>query len=369
MKRRKEKQNKRKFKNGKSIPPKSFKNDDASINSNLTNKYVNNYHSVEKMNVATNNTIGNVGIKVSSGLPQVNIDLNKTEQIFEQLGKQTSSNKIIASAENKKLNLCLFPLCRVRMHDKNKLQYHLNCHVATGFKCLECDQEFSFWNSLTGHLWRSHKIDMELYCCNECDYKTYSLAKLNNIHKLIHTNVKSFICNICQKGFKNNKQMRNHRAIHKSKSEKLVHECEVCGRKFSDRRQVKLHMDTVHMKLKPFLCNFCGYKSSSRSSLKIHIRQHTGEKPFSCDSCSYTTSDHNSLRRHKWRHTGDKPYKCAYCSYACIQSSTYKVHLKTKHPGQENDHMFTCPECQYRSINKDMYLTHMISVHKQKPIL
>lgn len=59
-----------------------------------------------------------------------------------------------------------------------------------------------------------------------------------------------------------------------------------------------------------------------------------GEKPFSCDQCSYSTGDHNSLRRHKLRHLKLKPYNCNLCNYACIQSSTYKVHLKNKHPGK-----------------------------------
>ncbi|XP_045480891.1 oocyte zinc finger protein XlCOF6-like [Harmonia axyridis] len=319
----------------------------------------------------TNSELINLEVDMNSGISLNNSNLNsktnKKDRNFERNAKQgLSKNWISNMIQNKKEHVCVFPLCRVRMQDINKLQYHINCHTQSGFKCGECNQEFQFWNSLSGHLWRLHKIDMELHCCSECEYKTYSLAKLNNVHKLIHTDMKNFICNICQKGFKNNKQLRNHKVIHKDKSEKVVHACDICLRKFSDRRQVKLHKDTVHNKLKPFLCNFCGYKSSSRSTLKIHIRQHTGEKPFSCDSCSYSTSDHNSLRRHKLRHTGDKPYKCAYCSYACIQSSTYKVHLKTKHPGLEKDLMFTCHECQYRSVNKDMYLSHIAQTHNQR---
>jgi len=111
-------------------------------------------------------------------------------------------------------------------------------------------------------------------------------------------------------------------------------ECEECGRKFIDNRLLRSHISAVHKKEKPFNCPTCGYAASNRSTLKMHLRLHTGEKPFSCEECSYTTADHNSLRRHKKRHTGDKPYKCPYCIYACIQSSTYKVHLRTKHSGE-----------------------------------
>lgn len=48
------------------------------------------------------------------------------------------------------------------------------------------------WKPLTSHLWRAHSIDMELFACDKCDYKTNSLSKLNSIHKLIHSNVKAF---------------------------------------------------------------------------------------------------------------------------------------------------------------------------------
>lgn len=228
----------------------------------------------------SNTVMTNMSVSTSNDLIGFNEGIlnitNKKDKNFDHNAKH-SDNLISNILEGKKEHMCLFPLCKVRMQDCNKLQYHINCHTQSGFKCGECNQEFQFWNSLSGHLWRLHKIDMELYCCSECDYKTFSLSKLNNVHKLIHTDIKNFICNICQKGFKNNKQLRNHKVIHKEKSEKLVHTCDICLRNFSDRRQVKLHKDTVHNKLKPFLCNFCGYKSSSKSSLKIHIRQHTGE--------------------------------------------------------------------------------------------
>lgn len=168
-------------------------------------------------------------------------------------------------------------MCKVKMHDYYKMNYHVGSHVDDGFKCLECSEIFSLWKPLTGHLWRVHKIDMELYSCDMCDYKTFSLGKLNNIHKPIHSDLKAFSCDECDKAFKNSKQLRNHKLTHKEKSQKNMYCCEVCNKTFFERRQLRIHMDGVHKKIKPFLCSYCGYKGASKSALKMHSRQHTGK--------------------------------------------------------------------------------------------
>ena len=141
-----------------------------------------------------------------------------------------------------------------------------------------------------------------------------------------------------------------------------TYECHICLRTFTDARTRKVHLNTVHHKTRPYICSHCNHSAASRSALRTHMRLHTGEKPHKCDICSYSTSDHNSLRRHKMRHSGERKYRCPFCSYACIQSSTYKQHLKNKHPGLSEGIMFNCEFCGYKTVNQDMYGTH-ISEH------
>lgn len=205
-------------------------------------------------------------------LPILNITPNSAEKMFDSMIKQNSLTKYL---DEKNTPKC--PLCKVKLQDPSKMTYHIASHHSNCFKCLECGEVFSFWKPLTGHLWRVHKIDMELYSCDLCDYKTFSLGNLNNNHKLIHSDVKSFVCSVCDKSFKNAKQLRNHKMIHKERTQKAVQVCNVCSKSFSNKRQLKLHMDGVHKKLKPFLCSYCGYKGASKSALKMHIRQHTGK--------------------------------------------------------------------------------------------
>lgn len=211
-------------------------------------------------------------VETTLSLPILNITPNSAEKMFNSMIKQNSLTKYLDEKNSPKC-----PLCKVKLQDPSKMTYHIASHHSNCFKCLECGEVFSFWKPLTGHLWRVHKIDMELYSCDLCDYKTFSLTNLNNNHKLIHSDVKSFVCSVCNKSFKNAKQLRNHKMIHKEKTPKAVQVCDVCSKSFSNKRQLKLHMDGVHKKLKPFLCSYCGYKGASKSALKMHIRQHTGE--------------------------------------------------------------------------------------------
>ncbi|KAK3932260.1 Gastrula zinc finger protein XlCGF26.1 [Frankliniella fusca] len=226
------------------------------------------------------------------------------------------------------------------------------------FTCPECSIELETWKRMKGHLWKLHSVDMELYSCDQCGYKTPSLSNLNNIHSKIHGTEKPFLCDTCGKGFKTTKQLRNHKIIHVRKDGPLE-TCEICCRTFGSNRMLRNHINTVHNKVRPYMCSECGHTAANRSSLKMHLRQHTGDRPYGCDQCDYTTADHNSLRRHKKRHTGDKPYKCPYCPYACIQSTTFKIHLRTKHPGQDSDLMFSCKKCRFHSVSRDMYLSHV----------
>lgn len=254
--------------------------------------------------------------------------------------------------------------CNQHFLSEDNLNYHTQCHKEDErvFQCLECFEKCEHWRGMTIHLWKYHQIDLDLYACGDCDYRTYSLFKLDN-HRRIHSDERAFTCNICNKGFKQMSQLRNHQVIHVDRKNMIEkrwfseQRCDICNRTFSDSKCLRKHMQAVHNKVKPFVCTFCGHTSARKAMLQLHLRQHTGEKPFKCDLCDYQTGDHNSLRRHKMRHSGIKPYKCPHCSYACIQAISYKTHMKNKHPGM--DGLFCCNLCSFRSVSRDNYENHM----------
>ena len=279
-------------------------------------------------------------LTVSGGQRSADEDLVETKKnpIFDD-GKKMQVFQFEADHEKRRLN-CSFKTCNFVFKHSKQLEYHLSCHQddSTSFACVEsgCEVKSDKWRDMATHLWRQHNVDCDMLLCGVCmNYRTM-YPKILESHNQTHLNLKQFRCDVCEKGFNQMSQLKNHAVIHLNKSSEFRHipswakpkQCDICQKMFSDSKSLKKHVQAIHSKLKPYICQVCGHQSARKAMLQLHVRQHTGEKPFVCDSCDYRTGDHNSLRRHKRKHTGDKPYRCPYCQYAAIQSSSFKSHLR-----------------------------------------
>ena len=75
--------------------------------------------------------------------------------------------------------------CGVRLKGEDNMEYHRRCHAESDgskkqspFACPECPEVFSVWALLAQHLWRAHRVDMELHSCQQCNFKSYYLNTL-----------------------------------------------------------------------------------------------------------------------------------------------------------------------------------------------
>ena len=301
------------------------------------------------------------------------------EEVIKRSRGRPKGSRTVGIAKLKKSNpglefssdsLCAIDGCGVRLVDPDTLDYHRRSHGQNdSFNCLECDETFRAsqgWSGIAMHLWRSHKVDMELLCCDQCQFRAYSKSKLD-VHKQSHGEERPYLCDDCGKNFKTAKSHKSHRLLFHSKSksgnddeDEGEAKCELCERSFRERRRLKLHVESVHKKLRPFLCSICGHGSSTKSNLKLHMRKHSNDKPYICEYCEFRSADHNSFRRHLLRHTGKKPYKCPHCPYEAIQSSSFKLHLKNKHPDKNssNELVFKCDVCPFQTVQKALLFTH-----------
>lgn len=269
---------------------------------------------------------------------------------------------------------CSFASCVSKFSNEKALQTHILCHSKNRnvkeFHCIHCDEKFVRWRLCSAHLWRVHKVDVDLLTCPVClSYKAATPLKLE-IHMRTHGDLRPFPCKLCPKSFKQSAQLRNHCAsVHVDKNSNdatprwyMEQQCPHCGKTYSNAKGLKRHIQAVHSKIKPYVCSVCGHSSACKAMLALHLRQHTGEKPHACTHCDYRTGDHNTLRRHMMRHTGERPYKCPYCSYTAIQSNCYKAHLRNRHPGESG--LFSCSTCSFQTISQDAYVQHVADHQK-----
>ncbi|KYN31515.1 Zinc finger protein 16 [Trachymyrmex septentrionalis] len=299
------------------------------------------------------------------------IESNEAEKDPVKISKTLNSEymrnrKMIESAERNVK--CSYQGCQYKFASEEIMQqhilYHTESETATTFKCTICrDMKFTKWRQCNLHLWKKHQIDIGLFTCKICKvYKSATMVKLLT-HMRVHSDTRDYKCPDCEKCFKQASQLRNHRIMHLDRKTLEVTRwytsktCDMCGKTYANSKCLKNHIQAVHSKLRPYVCNVCGHASARKAMLQMHLRQHTGDKPFSCEICDYKTGDHNTLRRHIMQHTGFRPYKCPHCSYSAIQSSSYKNHLKSRHPLMSG--LFTCDLCSFKTVKNESYIQHL----------
>ncbi|XP_050096657.1 uncharacterized protein LOC126578283 [Anopheles aquasalis] len=312
--------------------------------------------------------------------------------------------------------------CGMRFRKLELLEYHRKCHARDaphGTVCPECgSHEFRSWKTLHTHLWRQHTIDMELYACQLCSFKTPLLARLLKTHMLIHSDERNFKCGVCGKAFKNNKQLRNHRRSHRDPSAMVeeqpaevvaaaarprtskstrkgkksapepngkeegdqaasaaggggaghnsILKCAACDEQFGNQGLLRSHVENQHpTTIAPaatgkYRCTLCGMLFVTRYQLDKHTPKHSDEKRFKCEHCEYSTNEHNAFRRHRMRHNakGTHLYKCGYCDYTSIQSTTYRKHLERSHAEVASALLYKCTRCAFVSISELKYQAH-----------
>ncbi|XP_031956957.1 zinc finger protein 316-like isoform X3 [Corvus moneduloides] len=153
-----------------------------------------------------------------------------------------------------------------------------------------------------------------------------------------------YLCVTCGKSFRHRRSLLAHKKLRGGN--RARHGCADCSRTFCLRGDLLRHRDTHralprgHRRLagaagpgeeRPFVCGRCGRSFSWRESLEVHLREHRGpERAHPCPECGRVFSRREYLRLHRRAHSGQRPFPCARCGRAFASRANLSTHRRTR---------------------------------------
>ncbi|CAK1541052.1 unnamed protein product [Leptosia nina] len=105
-------------------------------------------------------------------------------------------------------------------------------------------------------------------------------------------------CDICKKYLCNDVQARKHYESEHPGAEYLKrYMCDICGHTTKQYANLMVHMRT-HTREKPYACQYCDRRFSMVSNRDRHIVVHTGEKRFECQHCGRRFTQSSAVKLH-----------------------------------------------------------------------
>lgn len=92
------------------------------------------------------------------------------------------------------------------------------------------------------------------------------------------------------------------------------HECLLCNYILKTAQKLDSHMK-AHFQAPDFICELCGKGFSKKENLKLHKNMHANKNnSYSCDLCAKVFKYKENLKRHFKLHLSDRRFKCDQCN-------------------------------------------------------
>lgn len=169
--------------------------------------------------------------------------------------------------------------------------------------------------------------------CTSKDYSDHSYDERRNF-----LNLRPTCCGLCFENFEATALLKDH--------QKNIHGgaflCDLCGKKFFEKKSVKRHVLMLHAKVKRskkmtqvpkrnVKCNFCDMIFVDQKSVNAHILgKHTYKAPFKCKECGKTFTKESNYKAHERSHAEDT-FVCNICSKEFNFKPYLQTHLKNIH--------------------------------------
>ena len=260
-------------------------------------------------------------------------------------------------------------------------RHKLVVHQPPKYKCHICDKSFSLHGNLKHHNAVMH-VKEKTFSCNQCNKIFYAKFYLDRHVKTMHgneprkkekcdkcdyfgTNIrghvknvhenKGFDCTLCNVSYRRKRSLQLHiRKLHGDGDKEDVKDiqCPQCHYKTHRNDHMKLHIDAVHLGLKPYKCDICGESFTQPTHVrthKKHVHNDNEDPRFQCDECLKFFRGNRDLNEHKIRmHSDIKRFKCEVCDHRTNSSQALKRHAFI-HKGYD-ERPFQCDDCKRRFV-------------------
>ena len=252
----------------------------------------------------------------------------------EQYQNSLKGNKSVKKPEK---NVC--SKCKMKCKTKGHLRKHIkkvHDESRADMKSIVANNDAEL--KKCGKKEMKGKQKQKNYVCNydECKASFYSIRGLKLHTDSIHLKLRHFICNRCSFTFTQKQHLQNHmNSMHLNVK---PFKCDLCPFSFAKDSSLVSHRNGVHLKKRPFKCFDCTSSFLSKVGLTVHINSvHLKLKPHKCGQCSVAFSRKLSLKQHiNEVHLKLRPFKCSACQFSFGSNSNLKKHVKRIHEKSEN---------------------------------
>ena len=198
------------------------------------------------------------------------------------------------------------------------------------YQCELCEYSHCLKSGLKIHVESVH--EGRKHICSYCGEEFNTQKKLDGHIAFNHDRSKLFKCPFCDAEYRFEHYMKDHIAyVHEKK---VKHVCPQCGQSCLNQGDLNFHIRRMHDLdgKRPFECQECDRSYKMESALKLHVKTfHRGIK-VKCPLCEKSFDTNKTVRRHiEAVHEKKRPHVCQLCGERFGQKSHLNTHMKGKH--------------------------------------
>lgn len=236
---------------------------------------------------------------------------------------------------------------------------YLNHAIDKHQKCPYCDYQSPLVREWKRHIDRTHpEHDEKKFFCDKCEASFIFEVSLQQHMKESCKN---------SEDVEMIKAKRREKCLEIKTMKKWA--CSDCDKVYSAKKDLTNHVNSVHLKLKPYKCELCPSKFTQEFSLKVHIRNkhENSPKEYNCVQCEESFKNELYLENHVLSvHEKRFDYKCEHCGKDFAVLEMLKRHIRWYHELKNNTEL-KCDSCDKNMSNKLSLDRHKFYVHKEKP--